>query len=52
MMTLEEIRSAQINPTVARQAYSQTNRCLIDILETKKSFKQKYFTLFGAYVLR
>jgi hypothetical protein len=50
MMTLEEIRSAQINPTVAREAYSQADRCLMDVLETKKSFEQKSFTLFGSYV--
>ncbi|HKF95227.1 MAG TPA: hypothetical protein VKB96_11640 [Gammaproteobacteria bacterium] len=50
MMTLEEIRSAQINPTAAREAYNHADRRLMDTLETKKFFEQKAFTLFGAYV--
>jgi hypothetical protein len=50
MMTLEEIRSSQINPNVAREAYNQADKRLTDVLETKKSFEQKAFTLFGVYV--
>lgn len=50
MMTLEEIRASKINPNVAREAYVQADKRLTDALDTKKSFEQKAFTLFSAYI--
>ena len=50
MMTLDEIRTADINPEIAREAYSQASMRLGDILETKKSYEQKAFTLFSGYL--
>ncbi|MGH6847436.1 MAG: hypothetical protein ACREC0_08345 [Methylocella sp.] len=50
MMTLEEIRAAAINPVVAREAYDQTSKRLADVLDTKKTYEQKAFTLFNGYV--
>lgn len=50
MLTLEEIRYSKINPTVAREAYVQADRRLADVLDTKKAFEQKAFTLFNAYI--
>ena len=50
MMTLDEIRTAEINPQIAREAYSQASMRLGDILETKKSYEQKAFTLFSGYL--
>ena len=50
MMSLEEIRVATINPLVAREAYDQASRRLEDILDTKKAYEQKAFTLFSGYL--
>jgi hypothetical protein len=50
MLTLEELEGLQINASVAREAYTQVDRHLIDILEVKKSFEQKAATLLGAYI--
>jgi hypothetical protein len=50
MLTLEELQGLQINAAVAREAYTQVDRHLIDILEVKKSFEQKAATLLGAYI--
>lgn len=49
MLSLNELRNSKINADVAREAYSQSEKRLSDVLETKKSFEQKAFTLFGAY---
>jgi hypothetical protein len=50
MLTLEELQASTINVTVAREAYTQVDRHLIDILDTRKSFEQKAATLMGAYI--
>lgn len=50
MMTLEDIRAAPINPAIAREAYDQACKRLADVLDTKKAFEQKAFTLFTGYV--
>ncbi len=50
MMTLEEIRTAKINPVIAREAYEQASKRLEDTLDTKKAYEQKAFTLFSGYV--
>lgn len=49
MMTLEELQHAKIHPVVAREAYVQADRRLVDVLDTKKSFEQKAFFLFNGY---
>lgn len=50
MMSLEEIRDANVNLAVAREALSQANARLSDVLDTKKTFEQKAFTLFNGYL--
>ena len=50
MLTLQELQSLTINPAVAREAYTQVDRHLIDILDVRKSFEQKAATLMGAYI--
>lgn len=50
MMTLEEIQKAKINPSVAREAYEQVSARLNDLLDTKKTFEQKAFTLLSGYL--
>jgi hypothetical protein len=50
MLTLKELQSTTINAVVAREAYTQVDRHLIDILEVRKSFEQKAATLMGAYI--
>lgn len=50
MMTLQDLQHADINPLVAREAYDQASRRLEDILDTKKAFEQKAFTLFSGYL--
>ena len=49
-MTLDEIRAATISPLVARKAYDHASKRLADILEIKKAYEQKAFTLFNGYV--
>lgn len=49
MLTLEELKAAKINSAVAREAYDQAEKRLKDALDTKKSFEQKAFTLFGGF---
>jgi len=49
-MTLEELQASRINGAVAREAYNQVDRHLLDILDVRKSFEQKAATLMGAYV--
>jgi hypothetical protein len=50
MLTLRELQSSTINLSVAREAYTQVDRHLLDILEVRKSFEQKAATLMGAYI--
>jgi hypothetical protein len=50
MLTLEELQSSTINKAVAREAYTQVDRHLVDILDVRKSFEQKAATLMGAYI--
>jgi hypothetical protein len=50
MMTLDELQAATINPAVAQEAYAQSSQRLAEILETKRSFDQKAFTLFTGYL--
>lgn len=49
-MTLADIQTANINPATAREAFLQSSARLGDILDTKKSYEQKAFTLFGGYL--
>jgi hypothetical protein len=46
-MTLEEIERSQVNLDIAREAFDQASKRLADMLDTKKAFEQKAFTLFG-----
>jgi hypothetical protein len=50
MLTLEELQASTINVMVAREAHTQVDRHLIDILDVRKSFEQKAATLMGAYI--
>jgi hypothetical protein len=50
MLTLEELQASTINPAVAREAYTQVDRHLMDIIEVRKTFEQKAATLMGAYI--
>jgi hypothetical protein len=50
MLTLTEIQSAAINPDVAREAHTQTQKRLEDALATKASHEQKAFALLAAYI--
>jgi hypothetical protein len=50
MMTLEELQSSTINAAVAREAYTQVDRYLLDILATRSSFEQKSTTLMSAFI--
>src|SRR5882724_2742717 len=50
MMTLEEIRQSKLNAVVVREAHDQAAKRLGDILDTKKMYEQKAFTLFNGYL--
>src|SRR5882672_10313843 len=50
MMSLEELRAATINAAVAREAYEQVDRYLVDTLDVRKSFEQKAATMMGAFI--
>jgi hypothetical protein len=50
MLTLEELQASTINPAVAREAYTQVDRYLMDTIEVRKIFEQKAATLMGAYI--
>ena len=50
MLTLEGIERSNVNKEVAREAYEQATKRLVDALDTKKSYEQKAFTLFNAYL--
>jgi len=49
-MTLEEIERSQVNLDIAREAFDQASKRLADMLDTKKAFEQKAFTLFSGYL--
>lgn len=49
MLSLSELQTLKINLAVIREAHEQAEKRLADALDTKKSFEQKAFTLFGAY---
>lgn len=50
MLKIEEIQNLRINSSVAREAYVHADKRLTDVLETKKTFEQKAFFLFNAYM--
>jgi len=50
MMSLEEIQLSAITEGVAREAYTQVDRYLSDILAIRDSFEEKAATLMGAYI--
>src|SRR5262249_49650786 len=50
MMTLNQLQNAKINAAIAREAYTQASSRLADILDAKKTFEQKAFTLFSGYL--
>lgn len=50
MLSLEEIRSSQVEPAVVQEAYQQAVQRLADALDTKKAFEQKASTLFTGYI--
>lgn len=50
MLTLAELQALEINSEVAREAYTQVDRHLVDILDVRKSFEQKAATLMGGYI--
>ena len=50
MLTLSELQASRINSAVAREAYTQVDRHLADVLDVRKSFEQKAATLMGAYI--
>jgi hypothetical protein len=50
MLSLKKLQSAKINADVAREAYTQVDRYLVDTLEVRKSFEQKAATLMGAFI--
>jgi hypothetical protein len=51
MLSLEEIQNCEkININIVREAFMQAEKRLNDILDTKKQFEQKAFTLFSGYL--
>lgn len=51
MLTLEEIQKLPtINLLVAREAFNQASQLLSDVLDTRKNYEQKAFTLLSGYV--
>lgn len=50
MMTLQEIEKANVNIDVAREAFDQASKRLADVLDNKRAFEQKAFTLFSGYL--
>jgi hypothetical protein len=50
MMTVEELQKSNVNAEVAKEALAQSEKLLIDVLDTKKSLEQKATTLFGTFV--
>jgi hypothetical protein len=50
MLDLEKLKSAKVNEAVAREAYNQVDRYLLDILATRNSFDQKATALMSAFI--
>jgi len=50
MLDLEQLKSTNVNGAVAREAYGQVERYLLDILATRNSFEQKATTLMGVFI--
>ena len=50
MLSPQDLQALKINEAVAREAFAQVERRLVDILETKKLIEQKATSLFTAYV--
>lgn len=50
MLTPKELKLLKINPEVAREAYVQTEKRLIDHLEAKKSAETKASALLTSYI--
>jgi hypothetical protein len=50
MLSPDELRGLKINETIAKEAFTQVERRLADILDTKKVIEQKASTLFSVFV--
>jgi hypothetical protein len=50
MLTLEALRTSNVNFDIAKEALSQAEKRLSDALEAKKAVEQKATVLFGAYI--
>lgn len=50
MLTLDELYAANIQADVAKEAYSQVEKRLADLLETKKSFETRAATMLTAFI--
>jgi len=50
MLTLEELKSSNVDFDIAKEALSQSEKRLVDALDAKKMVEQKATVLFGAYV--
>lgn len=50
MLNLKQLQSVKVDPAVAREAYTQVDRYLLDVLATRNSFEQKATTLMGAFI--
>jgi hypothetical protein len=50
MLTLEELRSSNVDFDIAKEALAQSEKRLGDALDAKKAVEQKATVLFGAYV--
>ena len=50
MLTLQDLQSSTINPAVAREAFVQTDRYLVDTLAVRNSYEQKAAPMMGAYI--
>jgi hypothetical protein len=50
MMSLKELRKAKLNPLLVEIAFTESEKHLIDILECRKEFDSKAFTLLAGYM--
>jgi hypothetical protein len=50
MFDLDDLKASNLNPAVAKEAYLQAEKRLVDLLESKKSVEQKASTFFSAYL--
>jgi hypothetical protein len=51
MININELQNFNINIDIAKEAFSQSEKRLNDILETKKQYEQKAFILLNSYFL-